>query len=455
MSVNKKYLFSCIILSLLLCYAQITANALIRIGCLGAYLLMLGWACSHNCTLLILLFFMPWSPLMRPGPDSYSFYTFGLVLCCIISVIRNNLKLKKYSIISGLFFAITTLTSKLLDGSGLSFDYIAFLMMIVLFPVIQEEGDTLKNNFYQLVVFLSLGVIIASLCALNLAGYANIQQYIIIDEYQTIIRRSGFYGDANFYVAQILAALGGALSLILQEKKYSKVIFLMVIISFLLYCGSLSGSKSFALTSIAIFLIWIVAVLKKRGQVGRKLIVLLCFAGLAVYISMSELFGGLLDVIDTRFSRSSDFNSFTTGRADLWIMYIDELFNSFKVSLLGKGFTNIKLNERGSHSTIIQLFYQFGLVGVPIMIYWIVSFYRSNLKKMQKKECFGLNQLMVFVGTFIPWLALDLLFFDEFFLFQWYMVASLEQYADQSHGDNSEQIGIAHLKDHRTNIKLH
>ena len=40
---------------------------------------------------------------------------------------------------------------------------------------------------------------------------------------------------------------------------------------------------------------------------------------------------------------------------------------------------------------------------------------------------------MVFVGIFVPWLALDSLFFDEFFLFQWYMIAALEQSAEHSY----------------------
>lgn len=432
MEVNKKLMLTCIALSLILCMGQIMGSTIIVLACLGIYLLVLAKTCINNQTFSMLLFFLPWSPLMRLGPDSYSFYTFGLVLCCVISVIRNNLKLKKYAVISGLLLAITTLLSKLRDGSGLSFDYIAFLMMIVLFPVIQEEGAASQNDFYQIVIFLSLGTIVASLCALNFAGYANIQKYIRIAEYQTIIRRCGFYGDANFYVAQILAALSGAMSLILQEKKLTKVIVLMTMVSLLVYCGFLSGSKSFVLTAAAILLIWIVAILKKRGQAGLKFVVLSCFVGLAAYIATSELFSGLIEVIATRFSRSSDFNSFTTGRANIWKSYIDEMFSELKVLFLGKGFSNVKIGERGSHNSIIQLFYQFGLVGVPVIVYWIVSFYRSSLRKLRNRKLFGLNQLMVFVGTFVPWVAIDILFFDEFFLFQWYMLASLEQCSAQS-----------------------
>ena len=442
MAVNKKLVLSCIILSLLLCLSQIMGSTMLILACLGAYLLLLAWGCMNNQAFLILLYFLPWSPLMRISPSSYSFYTFGLVLACSVNIILNNIKLKKYAVIAGILITLTTLISKSLDNSDLTFYYIIFLMMIVLFPAIQEENRTGEYAFYQVVVFLSLGVIVASLCALNYAEYANIRKYIRVDEYQTIIRRSGFYGDANFYVAQILAALGGALPLVLQEKKYPRVIFLMVIIFCLLYCGFLSGSKSFALISIMILLMWMVALLKKRGQRGLKLIVLSCFVGVAAYIATSALFSGLIEVILTRFSRSRDFNSFTTGRARLWGIYIEKIFGSFKVLLLGTGYTNVMIDGRASHSTVIQFFYQFGLLGAPVMIYWIISFFRSNLQENNKQKFFSLNQLTVFVGAFIPWLALDMLFFDEFFLIQWYMLASLKQYAGQSKDDCCDQKRI-------------
>lgn len=431
MTANKKQLFICIALSLFLCFSQILGNTLLILACLGSYLVVLAWGCWNNQALLILLFFLPWSPLMRLSPTSYSFYTFGMVLSCCISMVRNNLKLKKYAVIAGFLLLLTTLLSKLLDGSSLQFDYIAFIMMIVLFPVVKAAKDKQEYDFYQIVMYLSLGVIIASLCALNFAGYPTIRRFIRIDEYQTIIRRSGFYGDANFYVAQILAALGGALSLTLQEKKRSRVVILMVTVLFLLYCGFLSGSKSFALVCALLLLLWIIATLKLRGRMGLKFMLLSCFLGAVIYIATSAMFGGLIEVIIERFSRSSDFDSFTTGRAGLWNSYVADILGDIKVFFLGRGFTNIKVNGKASHSTIIQIFYQFGLLGTPVIIYWIVGLFQSDKKARLKRRKFGLNQLLVFVGSFIPWLALDIVFFDEFFLFQWYMIAAMTQFDEQ------------------------
>lgn len=431
MTVNKKQIFICIALPLFLCLAQILGNTMLILACLVSYLAVLAWGCWNHQALLILMFFLPWSPLMRLSPTSYSFYTFGMVLSCCISMVRNNLKLKKYAVITGILLLVTTLLSKLLSGSTLQFDYIAFIMMIVLFPVVKEEKDKREYDFYQIVLYFSLGVVIASLCALYFSGYYNIRRFIRVDEYQTIIRRSGFYGDANFYVAQILAALGGALSLTLQEKKRSKVVILVVVVLFLLYCGFLSGSKSFALVSALILLLWIIATLRLRGRLGLKIVLLSCFFCAVVFIASSTMFGGLIEVIAERFSRADDFDSFTTGRLGLWDSYLDDIFSDFKVFFLGQGFTNIKVNGKASHSTVIQILYQFGLLGAPVLAYWIGNFFRIDTRTENTTKKFGLNQLMIIVGAFVPWLALDILFFDEFFLFQWYVLAAMTEFEER------------------------
>ena len=405
--------------------AQIMGSTVLTIACLGAYLITVAWACYRDQALPILLFFLPWSNLLRLSPDSFSFYTVGMLMCCCIGLIRNNSHFKKYALISGVCLLLITLVSKLLDSTVLSLDYISFVMMIVFFPMIQAEGRKQKYDFYKLVIFLSLGAIVASLCAMYFAEYANIRRFIRVDKYSTIIRRSGFYGDANFYAAQILAALAGTLYLTLEEKNRKRMVFLIAIIIVLLYCGFLSGSKSFVLIAAMALLIWVVAILRMRGRRGTKFILLACLVGATAYIASSALFGGLIDVLVTRFLRTEDFDSFTTGRMTLWQSYMDELFGNIKVFFLGHGFTNVMINERASHSTAIQLFYQFGLLGVPVLIYWIISFFRINTQGANVGKVFSLRYLMIYAGVFGPWLALDLLFFDEFFLLQWYVLVAL------------------------------
>lgn len=420
MPINKKYLFSCILLSLMLCFSQIRGSSVLILACLGAYLVMLGWACAHHMTLPVLLYFMPWSAIMRLSPESYSFYTFGLVLSYGISMFRGHLQLKQYALISGIVILFMTLLSKLLDGSRLEFSYIAFLMMLVVLPAVKQESGMGTYDFYQLTVFYSLGVIIAALCALQFAGYSNIARYIRVDQYNVVLRRCGFYGDPNFYTAQITAALGGCMLLMLRETRRSRTLFLMILAFCLVYCGALSGSKSFALITVLIVLIWLYSLLRLRNRPWLKAVLILALAGAVVVVATSELFRDLIDVIVVRFSRTTDLDSFTTNRIALWKIYFNELFTDTKVFFLGRGFTNVKINNSASHNTIIQMFHQFGILGAPFLIYWISCFLRDAPAGWRSKGETRRYALVVLIGVYLPWLAIDILFFDDFFLLQWY-----------------------------------
>lgn len=423
--INKKYLTACIVLSLMLCLTQIMGYKLPIIACLVIYMALVVWCSCNDFTLPILLFFLPWSPILKTTPSSYSFYTFGMVLICLISVIKRGFNFRNYQLRACILILLVTLLAKLLNGYGLEFSYIAFIMMIVLYPSVKEEWLEGRYDFYQVATFFAWGVIIASICALNFADFANIRRFIKVDGFAMIVRRSGFYADANFYTAHILSALSGALSLMLQEKKKGRLVSLCVAVSFLLYCGFLSASKSFVIVACIVLFLWIIALLKIRGRSGLKLTMIAFLVIGIIYIATSALFSGLIKVLLMRFSYANDLNSFTTGRIGLWQSYFKEILGNAELFFLGKGFTDVKVNGRASHNTILQIFYQFGLLGAPIIFYWIVCFFReaSQVRREEKKH--NLKSVVVLIGSFLPWMAIDVLFADEFFLLQWYMLVAL------------------------------
>lgn len=424
----KRWRFSaCVVLALLLCAGQIRGSSAVVLACLALFLLLVAYTCVQNFTLPILLFFLPWSPILRTSPKGYSFFTFALVLVCVISILKKRFRFKNYHIVAGVFLVFLTLLSKLIDGFGLTFDYIAFLMLIFIFPVVKEEWTLKKYSFYQLVSFFSFGVILAALCALFFAAYPNIAKFIRVDSYLTIIRRSGFYGDANFYTAQITAALSGCLFAILRENEKKRIAVLMTLVAFLVYCGFLSGSKSFVIVFACVLLFWFVSVARIRGRAGLKIFLFVSFSVFAIFIATSEMFSDLIDVLITRFSFSKDLDSFTTGRSTLWETYLQEILGDAKVFFLGKGFTNVKINGVASHNTIIQGFFQFGLIGVPVLVFWIFNYHKDSSGRKKKNRIDICKLMIVLTGVFMPWLAIDALFFDEFFLLQWYVFAALRQ----------------------------
>ena len=422
---KKSYLMGCVAITSVLCFAQVRASSILILSSLAAFLVLLAWTCSRNMTLPLLLYFLPWSPLMRTSPTNFSFFTFGIVLVCGISVVKKRFRFKRYHIVIGILLAFLTLLSKLLDGSWISFDYLAFLMLIVLFPVVKDEFIEQEYDFFQTVTFFSTGVILAALCAQQLAGYGNISRYIIVHSYTTITRLCGFYGDPNFYTAQVTAAMGGGFYAILRESAKRRITALGTMLLFLLYCGFLSGSKSFVLVTVVVLGIWVFEMLSMRGKTGLKIILMIVALLAAVYIASSALFGGLIDVLITRFSSATDLDSFTTHRMELWQTYMEEIVSDAKVLFLGKGFTNVKINTRSSHNTLVQMVFQLGILGAPLLLIWTGCFFKEIPKIRRTKKKRSVSPWILISGAFMPWLAIDVMFFDEFFLLQWYVFVAL------------------------------
>lgn len=416
----------CIVLALALCATQVSGNTFAVLFCCVAYMGFIFMGCVHNFTLPIALFFLPWSPILRASPDSFSFYTVGLVMLGALNVVKNWNHFVRYQLVAGIFLVLITLFSKLVDGSYLAMDYLCFMLMIVVFPVFKLENAAKKYDFFGAVVFLAAGVVISALCAQQFASYGNIARYIRVHTFSTVIRRCGFYGDSNFYAAQITAALSGCLVMLLKVRSRGSSVALGFLVLMLLYCGFLSGSKSYILILCVLAFLWVIGLLKMRGRFGQKTMLIVFGVMATVYIATSSLFGGLIDVVLTRFSYASDLDSFTTGRTELWKAYFDEIINDWKTLFLGKGFTNVKVNGRASHNTIIQMIFQFGIIGTPVLVGWIVNFWRNINISEHTKKMSEIGALILIVGTFLPWIAIDALFFDEFFLFQWYCFMGIQ-----------------------------
>lgn len=423
---NKlKTLGLCAAVCLLLCLGQVRGSTLLILAALGIFLLILGWACYRGNTLPILLFFLPWSSLMRLSTDSFSFYTVGLVLVCGIVLLKKRLNIRGRDVVIGLLLTAVTLISKLWEGYSISLSYIAFMMMIVMiFSVKQEEGE--QYGFESVTLFFATGVVLAALVAQKLAEYPNIQGFIRVDSYSTITRWCGFYSDPNFYSAQISAVLSGVLILLLRSNG-KRMIPLMTLAVLLIYCGLLSASKSFFLVVAVQLGLWLFLLFRARRSAGFKLVVIL-LAGVAVAVVFSTaLFDDLVQTLLLRFSSADTLDSLTTGRWEIWKSYIQDVFRDPKMLLLGEGLTDgVLIDGKGSHNTVLQIVFQLGVVGTGLLVCWWMGLERRTLFVQVCRQNRRTEVLLLIVGAIMPWMALDLLLFDEFFLFQWYILLGIQ-----------------------------
>lgn len=410
-------LFGCLLIALLLCIVQISGSKMLIAACLVAFLAFHFWSCFQNDAMCVLLFFLPWSPLLRMDRSSISLFTIALLVTCLYYWQRDGFRLSLYQILVTAFLAVTTLIAKAIQSNPIQNHYLFFFMMLLLFPCV-AKGLSGAVSFSRLTLFFACGIIMAALSARQIAAYPNISQYIKVDSYLKITRLSGYYRDPNFYSAHITACLAGVQLLMSRERRRSRQIVWLGVMMVLIYCGLLSASKSFVIVLACLFFVW-VPILLARGNVKRGTAILAGVACAAAVMLLSAAVQDLLRMVMSRFSYASDVSGLTTHRSDIWKMYLNELNHDPALLLLGSGFTSVTLEAKASHNTIIQGVFQFGLIGLPVLCTWLVmTLKRASGRSGCRKNAF----LLMCVGVVLPWMALDIMFFDEFFLLPVYAV---------------------------------
>ena len=410
-------LFGCLLIALLLCIVQISGSKMLIAACLVAFLAFHFWSCFQNDAMCVLLFFLPWSPLLRMDRSSISLFTIALLVTCLYYWQRDGFRLSLYQILVTAFLAVTTLIAKAIQSNPIQNHYLFFFMMLLLFPCV-AKGLRGAANFSRLTLFFACGIIVAALSARQIAAYPNISQYIKVDSYLKITRLSGYYRDPNFYSAHITACLAGVQLLMSRERQRSRQIVWIGVMMVLVYCGLLSASKSFVIVLACLFLVW-VPILLARGNVKRGTAILAGVACAAAVMLLSAAVQDLLRMVMSRFSYAANVSDLTTHRSEIWRMYLHDLSYDPVLMLLGSGFTSVTLRMKASHNTIIQGVFQFGLIGLPVLCTWLVmTLKRASGRSGCRKNAF----LLMCVGVALPWMALDILFFDEFFLLPVYAV---------------------------------
>lgn len=426
-NLNLIALIGCVGIAFAVCFAQILANRVVLMGALLAFMAFFTWLCVENLALPALLFFLPWSPLIRLSVDSISLYTIALLVACLLSFAKSGFRVDGQHVFAGCLFALT-LAAKLIQGNMFSNSYYCFVVMLFLWPYAQKEPP--RIGFRGLTLFFACGIISASLSAQQFALLPSISPYITVHSYQTITRHMGYYGDPNFYSAHVSACLGGVLVALSEEKKRPWQLTLMGAALVLVYCGLLSASKSFVIVALSMLVVWIPVLIAKSALNGRYgLFALILITALA--LTQLPAFQSLLSVLNTRFSYASNASQLTTGRTDIWAKYLAEFARNIPLTLFGEGFTDVIFAGKASHNTIIQGIYQFGLVGFPFLVAWscrAVKNLAPKPKESGRRYLFGAwwpYVLILCIGAFLPWMALDILFFDELFLLPAYVMLGI------------------------------
>lgn len=424
-TIKSKILFlaACLIETVWLLLARMSDSQFLVIPCLVCFLAIAGWGAIKGFAVPVMLFFLPFSSLLKIRPGMISFFSVALVLIYAIYIVMGSRGISIKHLIPALALIAIMLMVKTISGSPIENSFILFAASLLMVPFMTRELDD-KYDFIWLTIFFSIGIIVAAISAKLLIGFPNITRYITTHSIFNTIRWTGYYGDPNFYSAHITAALAGVLIVMSNNNKKRDNIFWIVLIAVLMYCGLLSLSKSFFLIALAILLVWCSFLMFRRGKLSAKiLMIFVIVAGVFAVLSMT-VFSDLIGLILARFAGNSTWSDFTTKRTDLWAMYVMDIIKNIDAYVFGN-WSKVVLNGHAAHNTILQSIFQLGFIGTILLGVWEVFFVKALMAGNKVPRSNFPHAIMLYIGAFGPWLALDYLFFDEFFLLPIYVCAGL------------------------------
>ncbi|TAN67482.1 O-antigen ligase domain-containing protein [Paraclostridium sordellii 8483] len=355
--------------------------------------------------------------------DKYS-YSIGIIFSVLYIVIFININLQKklYLIVftlpfTSIFKISPSLPSIMIILYGIYiFDtivikkksvYLIDVISIIGVIVFQIIGVSIYNGSIVAIMSFSLNIIFMRLCILNLKGIKDSKKsevlltvslvfgismilsiiladifpripYIVLPEKQSLLmsinRFNGLNGDPNYYSQLVLVSISLLLAAINLKISNKLKIIMIIMTIFLIISGYRSISKSYALTSIILLILFFIYLVKKiiKVKTAYKNILLLIIVAFISLISLYFLIGYIvIPLIKSR----TDSGDFLTGRGDIWVKYIEMIKMDPLVILNGAGFSNsgnvlFKFfgYSKSPHNVYIEILVEIGIVGITFIL---------------------------------------------------------------------------------------
>ncbi|MEK3980699.1 hypothetical protein MKY37_16855 [Psychrobacillus sp. FSL K6-2836] len=373
-----------------------------------------------------LLFFCTWIYVLKLEEGGFSFFhllqLIYLMSCAIfITVNRNKINIKV--LLGFLFFVLYILFNFSINASSGLFIVLGFVLN---FFTITVAFSTIKNidSFNSYVLYYTFGLSISGIVAMLGEFIPQIKLHIqsmgesftVYQNDHLYMRFSGLDIDPNYFAFQVLFGISLLIVISGYKKRHLKENFLIFILVFM---GINTLSKMFLILLILI-ISFICAI-----YIKNNIITALKFSFVLMISFLVMLPLGFINFIKAtlfRFSlEGSSTVSITTGRSDLWLLYIREILSSLRIFLVGNGFGSGFLGGYAAHNMYLLYCYFLGFIGILILLIFIFTSYRHVKKQVVfdnniMKEMKGFNKLPLFV-LLISNFSLDSVMMDYFPLF--------------------------------------
>lgn len=392
--------------------------------------------------LAIMLFYLPWSPVLKTMPNTFTFASLVIPVVFFIVLFEKE---QDYKTTLHIGFAILltayTLFVKLLNALALQTSYFFFIMMLFFIPLYVSKYKT-AICFERCILFLTAGILSACISSEILMNYPHMLQYIDVNTVEQIglIRLSGFVGDPNYYSAQILVAISALLIVLNKTERKALIVLQIVAIIVLLYFGLQSVSKMFIVSIAFVAVLWIFNMLIEKRSISYKFGMIVSILIVVGIVIATNLFTDQKNLYLLRVEDVTDADTLTTGRSNLWGIYLNYLVSNITDLFFGIGLSQnqVRIDIYDAHSTLIEIIYQLGIIGGLILLFWWKGVYQDLVDKTKLNFSRSLYFLIMGSSVFLPWLALGMIYSKEFFYFILLLFLSRKYLSEE----NNEKYGI-------------
>ena len=120
----------------------------------------------------------------------------------------------------------------------------------------------------------------------------------------------------------------------------------------------------------------------------------------AILFIMAIAFKTTIGTIITRLLAKIDqkltLSTITTGRSDLWTLYLNTITSSIPNMLFGVGLFSKRLINIGPHNLLIHLLYRMGFIGVFLLGLIAYAYYKASHKTL-KPTIYTAMPIFVFI----------------------------------------------------------
>lgn len=378
--------------------------------------------CDRESNLTQIFFVVPMANVFKLSPGVQSFFTVIILVYVVL-----HLVLPRKATFAVILFAIYILIGQIFAGQFNFFRTVKLVCNLLFLSSVLNKEVEIKNN--EILLSYIVGNLVSSTFGLMDSSFFKIEKYIGTTELGDIaadgmFRFSGLYPDPNYYSVCIIVSL--CLLLVLYHRKEVNTFFVIVIVVPMTYFLIITYSKS-AVVMLLVFFMFLMYSLILKKKHFYVLVIILMLVTVAVLALSGRI--SLFETVIARFSTATegenlDVNSLTTGRTDIWAMYLKYILSNIRTALFGDGISVGFYNQMAAHNTYIDIFRHLGIVGGSLLFISLKMILSENISVKKDRNLLNYS---VLVCVLVMYFFLSELFYVDatFHLFMSFAVLNI------------------------------